>query len=137
MAIPPSIKKRLEKLEIYLAHLEEIGKTKKEEFLDDWKSQDIVIRNFQIAIESCIDIGSFIISRKGLAVPDTYVEVMEVLGKINVLPKNLTEEFKELVRFRNIIVHDYLYLDYEKIYKNLGKIDRLKQFANHILKYFG
>ena len=62
---------------------------------------------------------------------------MEVLGKINVLPKNLTEEFKELVRFRNIIVHDYLYLDYEKIYKNLGKIDRLKQFANHILKYFG
>ena len=36
MAIPPSIKKRLEKLEIYLAHLEEIGKTKKEEFLDDW-----------------------------------------------------------------------------------------------------
>lgn len=135
MVLPGSARKRLEQLEVYLAHLEEMKNITETDFLKDWKSQDIVLRNYQVAIESCLDIGANIISRERLTVPETYVGIIDILAERNILPKEFSERFKDLVKFRNIIVHEYLYLDYKKAYKNLQRVDELRKYIVHIVNY--
>lgn len=135
MVIPESIRKRLEQLEVYLAHLEEMRKISKVDFIKDWKAQDIVVRNFQIAVEACTDIGANIISRKGLNVPESYVGIIESLAENNIIPKDFSEKFKELAKFRNIIVHEYLDIDYEEVYKSLQRIDELREYIKYVVEY--
>lgn len=129
------IKRYIERLEVYLSHLEETKKISEKDFLIDWRTQDIVLRNFQVAVEACMDIGSHIISELNLRVPETYVQIVESLVENKILPKDFGEVFKEFVKFRNIIVHDYLCIDMEKVYKNLQGIDRFRQFIKYILKF--
>ena len=79
--------------------------------MNDWKSQDAALHNLQVAIEGCLDIGNYIIGLIGVKSPDTYVQIAEILREENVLPKDFLETAKNMAKFRNIIVHEYLYLD--------------------------
>jgi len=59
--LPEPIRKRLEKLDEILRRLEEIKSFSLEEFLKDWKLQDIAVRNLQVAVECCLDIGTYLL----------------------------------------------------------------------------
>lgn len=135
MGINEVISKRLERLHIYLSRLEEISKLPEAEFTKDWRSQDIALRNLQVSIEACLDIGGHIISILGGEVPDTYAEIAEALAKKGVLPADFAAKFEDIVKFRNIIVHDYLYLDLRKVYTNLQKFNLIRQFAEHTVNF--
>lgn len=135
MVIPESVRKRLEQLEVYLSRLDEMRKLKEENFLKDWKAQDIVVRNFQIIIEACTDIGANIISQKNLPVAETYAQIIETLGKAGILSGDFAEKFKDFVKFRNIIVHQYLKIDNKKVYKNLQRINEVREFIKYIVEY--
>jgi len=126
---------RINKLEEYLSRLEEIRKVSKEKFLSDWKSQDLALRNLQVAIEACIDIGEYLITINNWNVPETYVETIKVLQKNGVIKKEFAEKMVDLVKFRNIIVHDYLYIDYKKVYKNLQRLDEFRNFVKVVVEY--
>jgi uncharacterized protein YutE (UPF0331/DUF86 family) len=56
------------------------------ELEDNYKLRSAVERNFQLAIESSIDIGEMIISRGGFERPASYRNVFPILGKNNVIP---------------------------------------------------
>ena len=133
--LPLPIRKRLERIEISLSRLEEIRKISLKDFINDWKSQDISLRNFQIAVESCLDIGTCIISRSDAPVPDTYTEIVKTLRKLKVIDENLESEFIKMVRFRNIIVHEYLYIDFNKVYENLRNLSFFRNFARKVIDY--
>ncbi|MFN7182336.1 MAG: type VII toxin-antitoxin system HepT family RNase toxin [Planctomycetota bacterium] len=129
------IKRLIERLEVYISRLEEMQKIPLKDFLNDWKTQDIVLRNFQIAVESCMDIGAHIISELNLKVPETYVQIVESLVENKILPYDFGGKFKEFVKFRNIIVHEYLYIDMKKVYHNLQNINNFREFIKYILAF--
>ena len=136
MVIPLPIKNRLEKLEIAIKKLNELKNLSIDNFLNDWKAQDSACRNFQIAVEICIDISSFILSERNLQVPDIYSKVIEEIKKIGIINENIEVLLKKLIKFRNIIVHEYLYIDLEKIYKNFSLIYVFEEFAKSIVDYY-
>ncbi len=131
MVLPVPVKSRLERLEKTLGKLEEIAKIPETVFLEDWKSQDVALRNFQVAVEICGDIGAFILAFKNIPVPETYVGVVETLRKNGVFTTELEENLKQLVKFRNIIVHEYLDLDFRKVYRNLQNLGPFKKFKEY------
>ena len=135
MALASDIIKRIERIEESLRRLEEIRGLSLDQFLNDWKSQDAAIHNLQVAIEGCLDIGNYIIGLIGSKSPDTYVQIAEILNKENVLPKEFLETAKNMAKFRNIIVHEYLYLDLNKVYSFLLKIDDIRQFLKYLIVY--
>lgn len=135
MGINEVISRRLERIEESISRLREAGKITKQEFLTDWKYQDATIRNFQVAIEACLDMGSYLIALSGWKSPEGYTKIVEILGEKGVLPKDFIEKAKDMVKFRNIIVHDYLYIDLNKVYSNLKQIDDLRQFARYIVEF--
>ena len=96
------IEQRLEKLKKCLVKLEPFKEKRKEDFLRDEYLQDIVERNLEVAIQSCIDIANRIISLDGLEKPRDYYGAIIRLGEENILPYDFAQNFAPIAGFRNI-----------------------------------
>ncbi len=87
-------------------------------------------RGIQISIECVLDISNIIISTLDIEKPDTYREVILLLGKEGVLPQKFAKDIANMVSFRNILVHDYMRVD-ENIMIDILH-NRLDDFAIYI-----
>jgi uncharacterized protein YutE (UPF0331/DUF86 family)/predicted nucleotidyltransferase len=113
--------------------LREKAKTSKEEYLRSRDMQAIVERRLQTAIESCLNIGNHLIARLGLRPPQDYGDVFRILRDAYILPSECAEAMVDMARFRNLLVHLYWQLDYERIYDSLqGRFASLEAFASRI-----
>jgi len=86
------------------------------------------LREFEVAIEACVDIASHIISEK-------YTDIADILVNKEVISKEYGKLLKKIISFRNIIFHEYLNINFKKVYENLQKIDDLAKFAEYIEKF--
>jgi uncharacterized protein YutE (UPF0331/DUF86 family) len=71
------------------------------------EERDVVEREFQTAIEACIDIGRMILTNKAETVPETNPAVFERLGAIGVLDDDLATQMSRAAGFRNVLAHRY------------------------------
>jgi uncharacterized protein YutE (UPF0331/DUF86 family) len=127
---------RLRKLDKCFSQLRKMQKITKNEYLKNIDFQDIAERNFQVAIQTCIDIGNYLIARNNLSIPDEEENVFVVLSKNKILPEKLAERIKGMVGFRNILVHEYLYIDSTLVYDLLQtQLADFTKFAQSIVKY--
>jgi len=135
MVVNDVILKRLGRLEESLRRLESKKDIDKEEFKNSWELQNIILKEFEVIVECMIDIGAHIISEKGWGVPSFSSEIVDILVKNNVIPVEYGEKFKKMISFRNIIIHEYLYIDFEKVYKNLKNLDDIREFVIYIKNF--
>jgi len=129
------IEQRLKKLKKCLLKLEPLKEKSKKEFYQDEYLKDIVERNLEVAIQSCIDIANRIISLIDLEKPKDYYESITILGKENILPYDFAQKFAPIAGFRNILIHEYLDIDWEEVYNNLQNIDQFYDFMDYIKKW--
>lgn len=127
---------RLQKLDDYLTKLRARADLSEVEYLVDSDQQDIVERNLQLAIQICIDVAGYIIAYKGLRSPDKLENVFEVLGEAGIISPSLASRMVGMVRFRNILVHNYLDIDSTIVYEHLThQLDDFEAFARAILEF--
>lgn len=130
------ISARLKKLDFAVSRLKKIQKVSKTDYVNNQDYQDITERNFQVAIQTCIDIANYIIAGENLIAPDEEENVFVILGKKGILPKELVRKVKGMVSFRNILVHNYLYIDPVQVYDLLqNRLSDFNNFAKAIVKY--
>lgn len=128
--------KYIRELEVYLGQIQQLQKIGKEEFLRDWKVYDLVDRKLQLILETFLSIGEMIISECGFKKPDAYRDIPKILVENKIIPTNLGEELIELAKFRNVLVHEYLYLDHERVYEHLQEDPLvIRKFLNHIKEF--
>lgn len=101
------ILRKLTDLEQYITQVEEFRGITPEEYRRDWKTQRIVERTLQIAIEACADVANHIIADRNLRMPSTYAEAFEVLAEADILTAAQREAMVRMSGFRNLIVHEY------------------------------
>ena len=101
------ILRKLTDLEQYITQVEEFRGITPEEYRRDWKTQRIVERTLQIAIEACADVANHIIADRNLRMPSTYAEAFEVLAEADILTAAQREAMVRMGGFRNLIVHEY------------------------------
>ncbi len=87
-------------------------------------------------VNSSIDIAKIILVSENLPFPDTYREIVNSLSLVSGFDKKIVEKLAELVKFRNIIAHEYLDLRWnfinrfihetELLYKNL--LEKVKEY---------
>lgn len=107
-----------------------------EEVLEDEDIQDMIDRRMQVAIESCIDVATHLAAGMELPRQEYASDIFLLLGKNEVVSKDLAEKFVGAVGLRNILVHEYADVDYKLAYSNLDeKLQNLKQFAKEVLKF--
>lgn len=121
-----NISARLEKLKEYVGYLKSYQKESFTQIKKDHTLQGAICRYFQLSVECVIDIAELLISSLGLRKPATGFEAIEILGENKIIPLRFSKKFAPIVGLRNILVHDYLKIDLNKVYKHLK--EDLKDF---------
>jgi len=80
-------------------------------------------------IQIVIDISCYLVSRDNLGNPATYTECIELLQRFEYLDRGLAEKLNGMIGLRNILVHEYLAVEREKLYHLLEDIGDFEEFA--------
>jgi uncharacterized protein YutE (UPF0331/DUF86 family) len=115
-----------------LNKLEPFTEKAREEFEKDPYLRDIVERNLEVAIQCCIDMAHRIISIEEAVKPTDYYEGFIILGQLKVLPIDFSKKIASLAGFRNILVHNYIGIDWDEVYRNLQGLSDLNKFAQFV-----
>jgi len=133
----PGVKARIDRFWRAIRRLEELSSVDAERFVSDENLIDACERNFQVAIEATIDVSEALISYMKWKTPKSYIDVSLILLENKVLNEFLNKKFIEAIEFRNILVHNYVYLDSKQIYDKIDDLIKiLTQIMNIILDYF-
>jgi uncharacterized protein YutE (UPF0331/DUF86 family) len=123
------IERRLDELSERLARLQPLSDRDRIEFDQDPYLRDIVERNLEIAAQCCIDISHRIISLEGARKPVDYYDAILSMGELGVLPAEFARHLPPLAGFRNILVHEYVRLDWDQVVRALHRLEDLERFA--------
>ena len=132
----PELLSKLNKLEEYTGLLKGYRKHTITEISEDVTLRGAIERYMQLAIETVLEIGEMIISNKGFRKPETYKEIIQVLGNNNVIKKEFSRRFASVAGFRNILVHRYDDIDMDELYSHLQKdVKDFDTFAKQVSDY--
>lgn len=126
------IERRLSELNERLQRLEPLRTRPQSDFEADPYLRDITERNLEIAAQCCIDICHRIINLENARKPLDYYESFIILSEIGVLPIDFAKEIAPLAGLRNILVHEYLGIDWNHVYRNLQNLQNLVDFSEYI-----
>ncbi len=74
--------------------------------------QDILARNLEVAIQTCIDVAYHLCGAHG-AVPTTAAEAFSELARRGLIERRLAGRLQLAVGFRNVLVHEYTDVDWK------------------------
>lgn len=60
---------------------------------------------------------------------------IEMLGKVGAVPREMAEKLAPITDFRNILVHEYLQIDWNEALRNLQRLGDLYNFMEHVKKW--
>ena len=126
----------LERLKLLEDNITELLEFKKKTVLEDIqndKSKEWALRyGFIETIQIVIDIACHLVSKYNLGNPSTYAECIELLEKYAYIDKNITANLLGMVGLRNILIHEYLIIDKNKLYDLLKNVDDIRDFTHKI-----
>lgn len=132
----PRLDQLLAPLARYAAILRQLSLTPLDEFAADPRNYGSAERFLQLAIETVLSIGNHVIADAGLDQPDTYADIIVVLGRHGVLDPELAAALRPTAQMRNLLVHHYADVAAERVHEilrtRLGDFDR---FAEQITSY--
>ncbi len=137
MVDKPLILRKIDRIQTYLKQIRQKKDQGIEAFQKDKDLQGIVLFNLIQSIQSCIDIGSHIISDSGWEMPGSQADIFESLAQKKIITKPLAAKMIKMTGFRNRIVHEYEKIDLKIVYevwrRNIGDIERFSKAV--VLKY--
>ena len=111
MTDPDLIAKKLALIETCVRELRTLSRP--EQIARDIREQRFVEHTLQIAIQAALDVASHIVSDKRLGEPRTNRELFDLLERAGFLSGALAPTLRDMVGFRNILVHGYETVDLE------------------------
>jgi uncharacterized protein YutE (UPF0331/DUF86 family) len=118
-----------------LARLQPLKDRAQSDFDEDPYLRDIVERNLEIAAQCCIDVSHRIISLEGAQKPVDYYDAILRMGELGVPPADFARYLAPLAGFRNILVHEYLAVDWDEVYRVLNRLEDLERFAEFVRRW--
>lgn len=137
MVDPATLERKLKALERYLSKLEGFGQHPEEVFIADEAMHDLAAHYLHLAVEVASDIGNHIIADQGLSTPDSYRDIFHILASAEHLDAELAERLGDWASFRNVLVHDYLEVDFKLVFSAIrDELSDLHRFASHVARKF-
>ncbi|HJW83531.1 MAG TPA: DUF86 domain-containing protein, partial [Anaerolineae bacterium] len=127
---------RLQALNEYVTELDAKRSLPLKQILANKDAYYATLHLLQLASQAAIDIASHILASDFFRRADRYRDVILALGSEGVLPAEFAERFAPIAGFRNIIIHEYLTVDPEKVYNVLqAGLDDFRAFAKYVTGY--
>jgi len=125
------LRKRLNKLDEYLACLYRIRNYSYNDFVADPEHYASAERFLHLAIEALIDMGNHVIADLDMGIVNTYSDIPSIIAEKGFMSAAMKEQWIQMIGFRNTLVHDYIDIDraivYAVLQNNLDDIEKLKK----------
>ena len=121
---------RLADLRQHLQHLRDIGPRVRHvaALRSDLSLHNDVLFSLLVVCQAVIDIAGELAGRRGIRFQD-YTEAIRALGGIAGIPTELVGRLERLPGFRNVLIHEYVALDYDRVLEALAELDVVERFA--------
>ncbi|MCB0197366.1 MAG: DUF86 domain-containing protein [Anaerolineae bacterium] len=128
------IAQALQSLDETLSELSSLGEVDAEQLLTDWRTRMAVERALQILVEVVIDVCQRLISVQGQTPANTSITAIERCIQLGALSDDPI--YRQMVRFRNFIVHRYERVDSHILADMVNqRLIDFEQFRDEILRY--
>jgi uncharacterized protein YutE (UPF0331/DUF86 family) len=128
------IAQKLQTLDEILIELRSLGRVSAAELRKDWRTRRAIERDLQILVEVVIDVCQRLIALAGLAPAATGADAVARCVQMGALSDE--DAYRQMVRFRNFIVHRYERIDVDVL---VGVINRrlpdFDRFRDEVLAY--
>ena len=111
MVRPEVVRRRLNKLDEYVAILRSLARYSFEEFDASPERYGSAERFLQLSIEVVTDLGNHIVAETEWGTVDSYGDIPELFHANRLIDDALREKWIRMIGFRNILVHDYVSID--------------------------
>jgi len=136
MVDPAVVASRIDRLRGYLSKLRILAKLSPQEFISDFKNVESSKHLLQVSIECCLDLAHHIVADGSFRTPSDYYDTFLVLSEEAIIPTSFLPTLRQMVSFRNRVVHLYWEVDntmvYQILQENLGDFDT---YLGYILDY--
>lgn len=131
------IQKRFKEIEERLKFLKESARIDKTKFLTDHRIATSTERDLEIVIQACLDIADHLIAKLGLELPKKdRKETFSILARNKIISHGLVSKLTAMAGQRNILIHEYLEVEREKIYQTINEdLSDIVKFVQAIQKY--
>lgn len=128
--------KHLDELESCVRQLSKHKNCTARRLLSDFDLRWAVERGLQLAIQNVLDISSHILVDVGANGLDDYTAVIDQMGVKKIIPEKFAKKIRGMAGLRNVLVHDYVDIDTDKLHDLLGNgLGDFKSFAKYIADY--
>lgn len=125
------IRKRLNRLDEYLAVLKKMQRYSFKEFNTDPERYGSAERFLHLAIEAVIDMGNHVIAESEFGVVNWYSDIPKILAEKEIISSELEQKWIRMIGFRNTLVHEYIDIDrkivYDVLQNNIKDLEDLKR----------
>ncbi len=136
MLNPEIIRRRLQRVDEYLAILAGLQRYSLDDFLADPERYGSAERFLHLAIEALLDVGSHVIAELDLGAIETYSDIPRILTEKGYIPRDLSETWIRIIGFRNVLVHEYLNVDRKVVHEVLQhQLGDLRALAHALAQF--
>jgi uncharacterized protein YutE (UPF0331/DUF86 family) len=133
---PETLASILGNLRGFLQKLAILADLPEHEFLERFTNVESAKHLLQVSIECCLDIAHHIVADDGYRTPSDYYDSFVVLNENDILPDQIMPVLRQMVSFRNRVVHLYWEVDDAAVYKILNEnLGDFNVYIQHILNY--
>lgn len=133
MVNPNSVHPILNNLRDFQNKLSILADFSKEEFHQDFTKIESAKHLLQVSIQSCLDIAYHIIADEGYRTPQDSYDALTILNEEGIIPDSFMPTLRQMVSFRNRVVHLYWDVDdaiiYDLLQQNLSDFDVFISFV--------
>jgi len=130
------IEQHIQNMEEALANLSKYKNISFEEFQKDLSLVWIVEKGLEILIQNLLDIGAHLLASEIKNDWEDYGEVILKLGNHGIVPQEFSDQIKGMAGLRNILIHEYLRIDLNKLFDYLKyRLEDFIQFIRYIREY--
>lgn len=122
---------RLADLRRHLDHLEELRERVSDasDLRVDLSLHNDVLYSLLRVCQRVVDAAGELAARRGLSFQD-YTEAVRALERMEEFPAELVERLAPLPGFRNVLVHEYVELDYGRVLRALEELAPIRRFVD-------
>ncbi len=114
------IRRKLSRLNMYLDKLKPVAKHTLEEYISDFYLKASAERLIQLIVDCASDINNHVVVEMGQRPPEDYGSSFIRASEAGMLTDELANRLKGSGGMRNILVHEYMDIDDEKVHKALS-----------------
>ena len=127
------VRRKLSRLNMYLEKIKPISEKSFNEYLSNFYLKSTAERLIQLIVECASDVNNHVVVENGQRPPEDYTSSFVRASEVGLISSELAQRIKGAGGMRNILVHEYMDIDDEKVYNNLPTaISDFKEYMKQV-----